>query len=113
MVNTTREIPKRRAASLHAAREAICGVVFVGLAWFEWRGAFAAVLAALLLVELGITLADFLEEDRTRRLPPFERVLHTVLIISYGLFLGLIAPVLWAWVQQPTAMVLAPHGWVS
>ena len=110
-------LPQRTSAryelSLHAAREAIYGVVFFGLAWFEWRGAFAAVLAALLLIELGITLADFLEEDRTRRLPPFERVLHTVLTISYGLFLGLIAPVLWAWVQQPTAMVLAPHGWVS
>lgn len=110
-------LPQRTSAryelSLHAAREAIYGVVFFGLAWFEWRGAFAALLAALLLVELGITLADFLEEDRTRRLPPFERVLHTVLTISYGLFLGLIAPVLWTWVQQPTAMVLAPHGWVS
>lgn len=110
-------LPQRTSAryelSLHAAREAIYGVVFVGLAWFEWRGAFAAMLAALLLIELGITLADFLEEDRTRRLPPLERVLHTVLTISYGLFLGLIAPVLWAWVQQPTAMVLAPHGWVS
>ena len=110
-------LPQRTSAryeiSLHAAREAIYGVVFFGLAWFEWRGAFAAVLAALLLIELGITLADFLEEDRTRRLPPFERVLHTVLTISYGLFLGLIAPVLWAWVQQPTAMVLAPQGWVS
>lgn len=110
-------LPQRTSAryelSLHAAREAIYGVVFLGLAWFEWRGAFAAVLAALLLIELGITLADFLEEDRTRRLPPFERVLHTVLTISYGLFLGLIAPVLWAWAQQPTAMVLAPHGWVS
>jgi len=110
-------LPQRTSAryeiSLHAAREAIYGVVFFGLAWFEWRGAFAAVLTALLVIELGITMADFLEEDRTRRLPPFERVLHTVLTISYGLFLGLIAPVLWAWVQQPTAMVLAPHGWVS
>ena len=110
-------LPQRTSAryeiSLHAAREAIYGVVFFGLAWFEWRGALAAVLAALLLVELGITLADFLEEDRTRRLPPFERVLHTVLTISYGLFLGLIAPVLWAWGQLPTAMSLAPHGWVS
>lgn len=110
-------LPQRTSAryelSLHAAREAIYGVVFFGLAWFEWRGAFAAVLAGLLLIEVGITLADFLEEDRTRRLPPFERLLHTVLTISYGLFLGLIGPVLWAWVQQPTAMVLAPHGWVS
>lgn len=110
-------LPQRTSAryelALHAAREAIYGIVFFGLAWFEWRGAFAALLAALLVVELGITLADFLEEDRTRRLPPFERVLHTLLTISYGLFLGLVAPVLWGWLQQPTAMALAPHGWVS
>ncbi len=110
-------LPQRTSAryelALHAAREAIYGIVFFGLAWFEWRGAFAALLAALLVIELGITLADFLEEDRTRRLPPFERVLHTLLTISYGLFLGLVAPVLWGWLQQPTAMVLAPHGWVS
>ena len=92
-------ISARYELALHAAREAIYGIVFFGLAWFEWRGAFAALLAALLVIELGITLADFLEEDRTRRLPPFERVLHTVLTISYGLFLGLMAPVLWAWVQ--------------
>ncbi|AYM96447.1 TIGR01777 family protein [Acidovorax sp. 1608163] len=110
-------LPQRTSAryelALHAAREAIYGIVFFGLAWFEWRGAFAALLAALLVIELGITLADFLEEDRTRRLPPFERLLHTLLTISYGLFLGLVAPVLWGWLQQPTAMVLAPHGWVS
>ena len=111
------KLPQRLSArfelTLHAAREAIYGIIFFGLAWFEWRGAFAAVLAALLVAELCITLADFLEEDRTRRLPPFERLLHTLLTISYGIFLALMAPLLWAWVQLPTAMVLAPHGWVS
>ncbi len=111
------KLPQRVSAryelALHAAREAIYGIVFIGLAWFEWRGAFALVLAALLLTELGITLADFLEEDRTRRLPPFERVLHTLLTISYGLFLGFLAPVLLGWAQQTTAMALTPHGWVS
>lgn len=111
------KLPQRPSAryelALHAAREAIYGVVFIGLAWFEWRGAFAGLLVALLLAELGITLADFLEEDRTRRLPPFERVLHTLLTISYGLFLGLLAPVLLAWAQQPSAMALTPHGWAS
>ncbi|MBT9512818.1 MAG: TIGR01777 family protein [Acidovorax sp.] len=110
-------LPQRPSAryelALHAAREAIYGVVFLGLAWFAWHGAWAALIAALLLIELGITLADFLEEDRTRRLPPLERVLHTLLTISYGLFLGLLAPVLWGWLQQPTALVVAPHGWVS
>ncbi|MES2585256.1 MAG: TIGR01777 family oxidoreductase [Pseudomonadota bacterium] len=111
------KLPQRVSAryelALHAAREAIYGIVFIGLAWFEWRGAFAAVLAAMLLTELGITLADFLEEDRTRKLPPFERVLHTVLTISYGLFLGVLAPVLFGWAQLDTAMAFTPHGWIS
>lgn len=106
-------ISARHELRLHAAREAIYGVVFVGLGWFEWRGAFAVLLGALLAVELLITLADFLEEDRTRKLPPFERVLHTLLTISYGLFLGFLAPVLGDWLRLPTALAFTDHGWVS
>ena len=106
-------VSARRELALHAAREAIYGVIFLGLAWWQWHGAFAVVLATLLLVELVITLADFLEEDRTRHLPGFERVLHTLLTISYGLFLALVGPVLWAWAQRPSAMLLTPHGPVS
>ena len=100
----------RRELTLHAAREAIYGVLFVGLGWLEWHGAFALALAALLATELGITLLDFLEEDRTRRLPPFERVLHTLLTIGYGLFIGVFAPIVAAWMRQPTALVATPHG---
>ena len=106
-------VSARHELRLHAAREAIYGVVFIGLGWFEWRGAFAVLLATLLGIELLITLADFLEEDRTRKLPPFERVLHTLLTISYGLFLGFLAPVLGDWLRLPTALALADYGWVS
>jgi len=109
------KLPQRPAArhelALHAAREAIYGVVFIGLAWWQWQGAFAAVLAALLGAEVVITLADFLEEDRSRSLPPFERVLHTLLTISYGLLLALVAPLLWGWWQLPTALQPVSHGW--
>lgn len=111
------KLPQRTSAryelALHAAREFIYGIVFIGLAWFEWRGAFAGLLVALLLSELGITLADFLEEDRTRILPPFERVLHTLLTISYGLFLGFFTPVLIGWAKLSSSMTLTPHGWIS
>jgi uncharacterized protein (TIGR01777 family) len=103
----------RRELALHAAREAIYGGVFLGLAWAEWHGAFALLLALLLAAEVVITLADFLEEDRTRQLPPLERVLHTVLAVSYGLFLATLAPRLWAWGQARTAVVSTPHGLVS
>jgi uncharacterized protein (TIGR01777 family) len=103
----------RRELALHAAREAIYAVIFIGLAWSQWHGLWAALLATLLVVELFITVADFLEEDRTRRLPPLERALHTVLSISYGLLLGLMAPVLLQWWHAPTALVATAHGAMS
>ena len=103
----------RRELALHAAREAIYGVVFLGLAWAQWHGALAGLLAALLAAELVITLADFLEEDRRRRLPPFERVLHTVLAVSYGVFLATLAPHLHAWARLPTRLAWTPHGALS
>ena len=103
----------RRELALHAAREAIYGVVFLGLAWTQWHGALAYAMAALLLIEVGITLADFLEEDRSRKLPPFERVLHTVLAVTYGVFLAALAPHLAAWAAAPTGLAWTPHGAVS
>lgn len=110
-------LPQRASArhelALHAVREACYGCVFLGLAWFEWRGALALLPALLLAAELAATLADFAEEDRTRRLPPLERQLHTVLCVLYGLFVGVFAPVLLGWAAQGTALVPAPHGWVS
>jgi uncharacterized protein (TIGR01777 family) len=110
-------LPQRRGArrelALHAAREAIYAVVFLALAWTQWHGALALLLGAMLLVEVVITLADFLEEDRSRRLPPFERVLHTVLALTYGLFLAVLAPHLVDWACQPTGVAWTPHGAVS
>ena len=103
----------RTELALHAAREALYAVIFVGIAWFEWQGWFATLLAGLLLIEIGITIADFLVEDRTRRLPPFERALHTVLAIMIGIILAALAPVLWAWWQAPTALADVHYGWLS
>jgi uncharacterized protein (TIGR01777 family) len=110
-------LPSRPGArlelQLHAAREGIYAVLFLGLAWLEWRGAFTLLLAAMMATEVVITLKDFLVEDRTRRLPPFERVLHTVLAIGFGAILALLAPVLLAWARQPTALALVGHGAIS
>ena len=103
----------RRELALHAAREAIYGAVFIGLAWFEWRGAFAIGLAVLMAAEVSITLADFVEEDRTRRLPASERVLHTLMAIGFGVILMALAPVLTAWGVAPSAVVFVAHGLLS
>ena len=74
---------------------------------------FRALLALILAAEVLVTLADFLEEDRTRRLPPLERLLHTVLTISYGGFVALMVPVLHDWASMNTALHFRPHGWIS
>ena len=84
----------RRELQLHAARGLIYGPVFLAFAWVELRGLFAMALLAILAIELVITLADFVEEDRSRTLSPQERVLHGLLTLNYGAFLALILPTL-------------------
>lgn len=103
----------RRELALHGCREALYGALFLGLAWWAWHGALAVAVTAVLAAEVVITLTDFLEEDRTRQLPPFERWLHTVLTVCYGLFLGLMGPKLIEWWQQPTGLAPAGRGLVS
>ena len=106
-------ISARYELVLHASREAIYAVLFLGLAWVRWEGAWAWVLAGLLAVEIIITLADFIEEDLTRRLPKLERVLHTILAVSYGAFVAALAPEMRRWAAAPTDLPAVDHGWVS
>ncbi|HET7608154.1 MAG TPA: NAD-dependent epimerase/dehydratase family protein, partial [Gammaproteobacteria bacterium] len=110
-------LPARREArvevALHAGRELCYALSFAGLAWWEWRGAWAAAVVALLVVEVCVTLADFVVEDRTRRLPSTERVLHTVLAINFGALLAVLAPVILAWARLPTALVRVDYGLAS
>ena len=113
----TERLPQKRSARrellLHAARHFLYGLTFLGLAWREWRGLWAWALAAVLLIEILLTLADFLEEDRTRRLPATERVLHTVLAVNYGIWLGVFLPRLGAWSSEQTSLPRADYGSLS
>src|SRR5207237_8676931 len=81
-------LPQQASAApelrIHAVRSVLYGVLFGGLAWFAWGGWWLAVLAAIVLAEVALTLEDFLIEDHTRRLPASERVLHTVLALNGG-----------------------------
>lgn len=96
---------------LHAVRALIYGVVFATLPRFEWRGAWAYVLAALLAAEVVITLRDFVVEDDVRA--PLggvfagERVTHALMAIIYGAMLANLVPALLGWGWQASA--LAPH----
>jgi hypothetical protein len=101
---------QRRELKLHGVRNLLYAVMFATLGWSEPRGALAFALGALLAVELFITLWDFVEEDRTRHLPPSERVTHTLLTLNYGAILTLLAPVLLGWAALPTGLAAADHG---
>lgn len=99
-----------RELRLHGLRNLIYAIVFGALGWSEWRGAFAWLFAALLTAEAVLTLWDFLVEDRTRLLPPSERVTHTLLAINYGVILALLAPELLRWAAASTGILPVHHG---
>jgi uncharacterized protein len=110
----TERFASKRSASgeltLHAARELIYAAVLLQLGWLELHGAWALLLAAALIIEVIITMADFLLEDRTRHLPPFERILHTILAINFGMILITFAPILTHWWSLPTAIAHVNYG---
>jgi hypothetical protein len=93
---------------LHAARDFLYAALFAALPWLEWRGFWAVVLAVVLLMEIVLTLADFVVERRVRK--PLgdvyggERVTHAVMGIVYGAMLANLLPELWRWLLLPTAL---------
>lgn len=103
----------RSELMLHAMRDFAYAIVFGSLGWVEWNGAWAWVFMGLLLVEIVITLWDFIEEDMTRKLPPGERAMHSIMGIIYGAFLAQLVPQLIAWSNQPTTFAPAEYGILS
>ena len=95
---------------LHGVRNFFYAVIFLCFAWVQPQGIFTMILAAILAIEVVITLWDFVEEDLTRRLPATERVNHTLLALNYGAILALAAPVLLEWSLLPSALQPANYG---
>ena len=84
--------------------------MFSLLGWSEPHGGAAVALITLMIGELIVTLWDFVEEDRTRRLPASERLTHTLLTLNYGVVLALVVPLLGQWAALPTAIFPVYHG---
>lgn len=98
---------------LHGVRNLAYAVMFAMLGWSRPGGAWAAGLIALLAGELMITLWDFVEEDRTRKLPGTERVTHTLLTLNYGIILAQLVPWLFGLAGGATLLTPAFHGLMS
>jgi hypothetical protein len=120
-------LPARgRAASselmLHAARNFFYAILFGTLPWIEWRGLWTVGLAAVLVAEIVLTMADFVVEKRVRRplgdVYAGERVTHAVMGIVYGAMIACLIPVMLAWWSEPAGLVpartdaSAPLNWV-
>ena len=91
---------------LHAARDFVYAVLFGTLPFFAWSGLLAGVLAALLAIEIVITMADFVVEVRVRKpvgVLPGERVTHGCMAILYGAILAHLIPQMAVWWTAETA----------
>ena len=100
----------RRELVLHAVRETTYATLFIGLALFAWHGAAAWIIAALLGAEVIVTTTDEFLENRTRKLPDNERVMHVFLTINLGLIIAVMVPLLAGWSRQPTGWERADRG---
>lgn len=98
---------------LHAFRDFAYALLFGTLGWVTWNGPLAYLFLLLLLSEILITLADFLEEDRIRKLPPGERVMHAIMGILYGLFLAYLLPNVFAWMKLQMGFSWVSYGTLS
>jgi uncharacterized protein (TIGR01777 family) len=104
---------QRHELALHAVRNVLYAAVFVLIGWFETHGAWADVLIAILVVEVIITLWDFVEEDLSRALPASERINHTLLALNCGAVLCLLVPLLLQWSGDPAELKPAFYGFWS
>ncbi len=111
------KLPWRKTAStemiLHGVRNFFYCIVFISLGWVAWHGLYAWIFAAILLTEVLITLWDFVEEDRTRKLPESERITHTILTLNYGAILMMFVPIIIGWSNAPTGFTMMNHGLLS
>ena len=95
---------------LHATRDFAYAVIIGSLGFVTWYGVLAWVLLVLLLGEICITLWDFIEEDKIRRLPAGERAMHAIMGIVYGAFLAFLIPEMVRWSRLPTGFGASYHG---
>ena len=95
---------------LHASRDFAYAIIIGTLGFVTWNGALAWVLFALLAAEIVITLWDFIEEDRIRKLPAGERAMHAIMGIVYGAFLAYLIPEMLQWSRLPTGWGASYHG---
>lgn len=95
---------------LHAVRDFAYAIIIGSLGFVIWQGWLAWLLAGILVAEIVITLWDFIEEDKVRKLPAGERAMHAIMGIVYGAFLAYLVPEMIRWSSLPTGFGPKYHG---
>lgn len=99
---------------LHAAREGLYGLLFLGLAWGVWLGIWSWLPPAILLAIIAVDLRDTVVEFQVRHIDALERLTHVVNWFFVGAFATmLLRVVMLDWSVRPAAVVWTDHGWVG
>lgn len=103
----------RKELLIHGVRNFFYFIIFLSLGWIEWNGTYAYLFGAIFVLELFLTLWDFVVEDQSRKLPSTERITHTILTLNYGMILATFVPVWYGWLSHPTGFTSANYGILS
>src|ERR1700721_2594011 len=95
---------QRHELQLHGVRNILYALLFLTLGWVEIHGIWAIAVIAVLVAEVVITLMEFVEETRRRKLPASERSNHTRLALNYGAIRGVLVPILIDWAGRSTVV---------
>jgi len=104
-------IAARDELRLHALRDFVYAILFATIPWIAWQGFYVFALAALLLIEIILTLWDFVVEDWIRKplggVYPGERVMHAIMGIVYGAALAFLIPTMHQWWLRPARLAIS------
>ena len=99
---------------IHAARDFFYAIIFLSLPLIEWRGWWALAFAAVLVIEIVLTMWDFVIEIVVRKplgdVYAGERITHNFMGIIYGAMIAFLVPILWEWGQMPSELVGSTYG---
>ena len=98
----------RRELITHALRGPTYATLFLVVPNFQLHGAFAVMLALLLIFDTAISIADFWLERQSRAalggLPSGEYVLHMLMAMLFGAFIMALGPTLLASIKSESAI---------
>ena len=98
---------------IHAVRDFFYAILFGTLPWLGWHGRWVLVLAAVIVIEIVLTLWDFVIEIAVRKplgdVYAGERVTHAFMGIIYGAMVACLIPVMWRWWSLPTRLIHERH----